>query len=590
MQLIIQKLETFPLLRLKKNILKRIATIVYLIGFVLLTFGQTKQQTTDDSQNIESITTTFFQRYFHKDSIKHETHHLSEKELLEQKPLEFIEEFIQYIRQNPIRDYEAIISLADESLNIINTEKYPQEKAKLFLIKGITYLQSGYYYVEAHQFLSDAVELFDIDKEPKYLALAYSQLGALWRNLQEYDKSLTFCTKSESIYRNAGYEQEAYNMRLNECIIYLETDNKEKVVEIIQADFPWAEKNRNNAYLEFMNVILGHYYISTNELDSAYLYFDRALKIDAAKGRKPYVLANLGEVFFKKGEYKTALSYLEKALPFTHQTNRLFVESSVYQMLSEIYDNEKNIPEAYNYLLKSTQLRDSLDLEEKANEIHRVQSKTELMNYQQQLQITQQQAEIDRTRLFLVILLFLFAIVIFLFLLFYQNRRRKLKELENKQLAQQLQLEELAHTQKIEEKEREIATNQLFIAEKSKVLEQLLEVFKPLYEANELSGSMWKKMNSFVNSNTQKENEWEKSKIHFEKVHPDFFKKLKEIAPDLSENELRVCAYSRIGMATKQIAEILSVTQRSVISSRYRIKKKLKLDEDVSLDDFTRNL
>ena len=80
--------------------------------------------------------------------------------------------------------------------------------------------------------------------------------------------------------------------------------------------------------------------------------------------------------------------------------------------------------------------------------------------------------------------------------------------------------------------------------------------------------------------------------MHFSKIHPRFFQRLKKVpcAKALTENELRMCAYFRIGMTAKQIAQILNVSPEAIRINRYRIKKKLMLTEADDLDDFIRNV
>ncbi len=82
------------------------------------------------------------------------------------------------------------------------------------------------------------------------------------------------------------------------------------------------------------------------------------------------------------------------------------------------------------------------------------------------------------------------------------------------------------------------------------------------------------------------EEEWKNFKLHFEQGYPDFFEKLKKISPDMTEESLKMCAYARIGLSAKQTARILNVTVKAVNVSRYRIKKKLELQEEINLDDF----
>ncbi|WGH75491.1 hypothetical protein P8625_15710 [Tenacibaculum tangerinum] len=79
---------------------------------------------------------------------------------------------------------------------------------------------------------------------------------------------------------------------------------------------------------------------------------------------------------------------------------------------------------------------------------------------------------------------------------------------------------------------------------------------------------------------------WVDFQIQFEKTRPDFFTKLKEIAPKLTINELKHCAYITTKLNVKQVASLISVSPRSVETARYRIKKKLGLGRDESIFDF----
>ena len=71
-------------------------------------------------------------------------------------------------------------------------------------------------------------------------------------------------------------------------------------------------------------------------------------------------------------------------------------------------------------------------------------------------------------------------------------------------------------------------------------------------------------------------------------MHPGFFTKLKERYSELTENDLRLCAYLRIGLRTKEIATMLTVSPASINTARYRMRKKLNLAKDESLDDLIR--
>jgi len=69
----------------------------------------------------------------------------------------------------------------------------------------------------------------------------------------------------------------------------------------------------------------------------------------------------------------------------------------------------------------------------------------------------------------------------------------------------------------------------------------------------------------------------------FEKIYPSFSQSLKKTSPNISENELKLCALIRLNLSSKEIGQLLNITQDSVNKARYRLRKKLGLiyNEDI---------
>ncbi|SEB39791.1 hypothetical protein SAMN04489761_0446 [Tenacibaculum sp. MAR_2009_124] len=83
---------------------------------------------------------------------------------------------------------------------------------------------------------------------------------------------------------------------------------------------------------------------------------------------------------------------------------------------------------------------------------------------------------------------------------------------------------------------------------------------------------------------------WKDFKIQFEKIRPEFFNRLKEVAPNLSVNDLKHCTYIVSNLKSKEVAQLINVSPRSVETTRYRIKKKLGLEKEESLYDLLTDL
>ncbi|MEZ5012275.1 MAG: LuxR C-terminal-related transcriptional regulator [Bacteroidales bacterium] len=71
-----------------------------------------------------------------------------------------------------------------------------------------------------------------------------------------------------------------------------------------------------------------------------------------------------------------------------------------------------------------------------------------------------------------------------------------------------------------------------------------------------------------------------------EEANRDFFIRLKEKFPDLSEKEKRLAAYIRLNLSTKDVASLLNIAPKSVEINRYRLRKKLGIDPGINLTEF----
>ena len=134
------------------------------------------------------------------------------------------------------------------------------------------------------------------------------------------------------------------------------------------------------------------------------------------------------------------------------------------------------------------------------------------------------------------------------------------------------ELEELSAIQ------RKLAVETVYLNEKNKLIEELNKRHKHLAKKYNISDDDVRRLNKLLNSYFLPERDWEISKKHFEAVHKNFFTNLKKKFPNLTQNELRHCAYIRMNYTTKEIARILNVAPSSVQKARLRLKKKLNLN------------
>jgi len=516
--------------------------------------------------------------------------------------VQYLEAFLYcYGHSINISEYEQIMNLTDEALKVLTMKKYPAEYSKLLYLRGVACLRNDLP-ESAYRYFNGSLQYFE-KKETYwiYTISIYNRLAHIWRDLEKYDEALEALEKSMELsikYRgNPDYYLDA-NM-LNTLIA---REDYDEVITRATNNLKLEEIRLNKTLLFLQYQYLGDSYSKKNKPDSALYYYNQALgtmtdELPNLRLRMINVLFNIGKIYFEEGEYDKANELLESAAPVAAENQLKAIECEIYYMLYKIYEIQHDKEQAGYYMAKTLEARTALDQEIEVRKIKTNRSKIDIIRYQEDLRLNAQKAKTTQAYAFVVALALFLVLIIILFVLFYINRKKKLKELENERLTQKLKNEELRsrwekaeHEREIAQKEREMTTSKLLINEKNKIYELMLKTIKPYYDNNKVPVKLWNTIHSLTKSGEQNEKDWHELKVHFEKVHPDFYKKLKTLSSELTEYELRICSYIRISMGAKQIASMLMVNHHSVITSRYRIRKKLGLGKEQSLDDFIRNI
>lgn len=142
--------------------------------------------------------------------------------------------------------------------------------------------------------------------------------------------------------------------------------------------------------------------------------------------------------------------------------------------------------------------------------------------------------------------------------------------------------------EKVESRNAELFTLTSFIIHKNELISNLRNLVHEFYEKTKLKGMipLTNQVDALINQSLNPEADWKLFLIKFEEKHANFFARLKEMYPDLTNNDLRLCACLKLNMDTKEIASLMNATVRSVENNRYRLRKKLGLDSSQNLNEF----
>lgn len=154
----------------------------------------------------------------------------------------------------------------------------------------------------------------------------------------------------------------------------------------------------------------------------------------------------------------------------------------------------------------------------------------------------------------------------------------------------QAELEREKYKASLERGQRELVSSTLAITEKDKVLQSILDDVEKMEREGRLETEEARKIDSNIRIHLSSKQEWEQFKTAFDKVSPMFMRNLREAYPELTEGDIRMAVYVKLGLNTKQIARLLMITPGSVKLKRHRLRDHMGLPPDASLEDTLRRI
>jgi DNA-binding CsgD family transcriptional regulator len=205
---------------------------------------------------------------------------------------------------------------------------------------------------------------------------------------------------------------------------------------------------------------------------------------------------------------------------------------------------------------------------------------------------------------YLILLILAYYFVRYYYRLKLKRHQQHIQETLQKEHEEYLHQEAVANEQRIVKirneqlqsdlasKSRELANSAMNIVYKNELLQKISDEITQLKDSSgkKLSEEQLRKIQKVINDGMSDERDWNLFESSFNEAHESFFKKLKAQHPDLVPNDLKLCAYLRMNMNSKEMASLLNISLRGVEIRRYRLRKKLNLEHDKNLVEFLMEL
>ncbi|MBX2817574.1 MAG: helix-turn-helix transcriptional regulator [Saprospiraceae bacterium] len=292
------------------------------------------------------------------------------------------------------------------------------------------------------------------------------------------------------------------------------------------------------------------------------------------------------------GGAQSLVHYEKAAQNSEYYNSHLDFAPIIYQKLANEYQALGDFERGYQNLHKAKELDRRFFDSRSSNNVSLLEIKDEFQlsqDRERDLRREQRMAELeyeDRVAFLHNVLLIGGMVAMALLALLYFNYVRNKHRTEKDLLRKKKELEVNKANELVELKNRELAASSLKLIEKDEILADVKE--RMLQQKGDLKETEVKKLVRSINHN-QAQN-WEEFEQRFIAVNKNFYANLNAQFPKLTRGDQKICALVKLNLSSKEMAKLLGISIESVHTNRYRLRKKLKLNRDVSLTEFVAKL
>lgn len=441
----------------------------------------------------------------------------------------------------------------ENELKIKNSQSLPH----LYHVKGRLYYNEKKY-DKAHEYFTKALKLY-APNEYLYIASMHNNFGLIYikkdeRNnaIQEFKKALEILTKK----KNMTHQEHLFFLHINENLAeaYIKNGNRNEAQALLENLFN-QNKNREDLVRDLV--------IICKDLYGVY-------KSDQNTGKMNVIIDYLKNSEKKSPDFDTRLL--------------------ISETLTDYYFNLKNYNEAKVYHFKTLQIKDEMiaDNKEMMGYLNEALNKTIIKNINQKYDNEIHSQKVQRSWIILI------GIIIISFLTYFFISTFKKRKIEKEMNAQQKTIsdqKELILQQNLKLQEEKIRNLHLNLNIKQETAKAFLEKIKKARKSNlnnpeSILKELYFDLNNLINIDKRNIDFTEQNSVE----NQNFIKKLSEQYPILSEQELQLCVYFRLNLSAKEISMLEKITDGSVRVYKSKIKSKMNIPKEKSIEESLQNI
>ncbi|MBT4957609.1 MAG: tetratricopeptide repeat protein [Candidatus Marinimicrobia bacterium] len=400
-------------------------------------------------------------------------------------------------------------------------------------------------YEKALKYLLITYKTIDDNIDRKKLGIILNKFGNAYYYLQDYSSALKYYKDALKIFTKAD-ELELIAQSHSNVAISLNLMHKHtKALSHFNKALELA-KNKNNpqSISKILNNIGGTYVFWLKNPKKGITFLTKAVEIQKKHKYQTDLCQtknNLGYAFSLLEDYDKGEKYIHQSIKLSKQLKLDESLKRSYSYLADLYERKLDFGKAVDFHKKY------------------IDHNAKLINSLIVHNAEKHQEEIDKLSITL-------------------KAERKEREI-------------LDLNQKIELKNKELTSKAMIMAERQ---EALLKIFEEIDGIRKAHGGImspeFRKLYSDLQEQLSSDSQWDEFEKWFTEVQGDFFDHLRQKAPKLSSKELKISAFIKLRMSTKEIASLMRLTPKTIENHRWTIRKKIGLKKGDNLIQYLESI
>jgi tetratricopeptide (TPR) repeat protein len=496
-------------------------------------------------------------------------------------------------------NYDRAIEITHRNIALYNDQNRNETDLKEFNligaeyeVLGSVYMDKGNYTLALNETLN-ALRFFEEVGDKVRKGDALLQLGQIEYKLGNFNASLAYEEEAFSIYRDED-DKVYQSYAANHAGLAAEAlGDMQKAEEYQRAAMTLAQEVGVKSTLSTALRDLGRIYSKKGLLNDARTFLEESYKVSESTGIQLDIassLKELAQVDYQSKEFSEALKKMDRVIEMAESIGAVSILGQSYKERSQIHESLGKYTNAIADLRTYQIINDSIFNSRKSQQIEELKTiyetekkEAEIALQEEEINTLNAKAKVDQLTKGLYAGGMASALALSGLLVFgYRQKMKKNKIAREKQ--EEIYKQEIAH------KKKELTSQTLHLVQKNTFIQELMENLENIKNSPEKFKMEFRRIVMLLKKENASDKDWEVFKTYFAEVHNDFDQKLKTIYQDISEKEIRLAAFLRMNLTTKEIAATMNVLPDSILKSKYRLKKKLGLDKATDLNDFLNSI